>query len=231
MNDLRLLLLLTGIAILAGLYLRERLKSRPDPFGEEPETDPGDTESLTLSARAAEEDYSAALAVLRKNQPDADPRGVSLRNDGDRDDADRGGRRDENAGIIVMHVMAAPGAEYNGPDLVAAFDDLGLVFGDMGIYHHYGVGEMKTDQPLFHLANMLEPGSFEPDNMDDFRTRGLSLFMRLPPPLDAVAVFELMLNCARRLADSLGGEVLNPDRQPLTDVDVELLRARARSAS
>lgn len=230
MNNLRLILLLVGIAILAGLYIRERLRSRENPFQDDPETE-ADSEpwdGLKISTRGGEDDYSAAFSALRQNR--------SLTEDYDqgsvKNDARSAETGDENqSGVIILHVMAEPGETYRGPELLSAFDDLGLVFDDMRIFHHYGVGDMKTDRPLFHLANMLEPGSFDPDNMDDFTTRGLSLFMQLPPPLDPEAVFELMLSSARQLTGKLGGRVMNQDRQPLDDVHTELLRARVRASA
>lgn len=231
MNDLRLILLLLGIAILAGLYIRERLRSRGDPFQNDMETEDGSSgtwDGLKISPRGGEEDYSAAFSALRKSR--------SLAEDFDHGPVKNDVRAakaaetsDENqSGIIILHVMADPGESYRGPELLPLFNELGLVFGDMRIFHHYGIGDMKTDRPLFHLVNMLEPGYFNPDDMDDFSTSGLSLFMQLPSSLDAEVVFELMLNSARQLAGSLGGRVLNQDRRPLTEDDIELLRARVR---
>ncbi|MEX2523867.1 MAG: cell division protein ZipA [Gammaproteobacteria bacterium] len=230
MNDLRLLLLLLGIAILAGLYIRERMRSREDPFPDEPDTDADSQawDGLKITARGDEEDYSAALAALRRNRVSAaDEANEPVKNDVRSDETAKadGGRQPE---VFILHVMADAGESYRGPELLAALENLGLVFGDMRIFHHYGIGDMKTDRPLFHLANMLEPGYFEPDNMADFSTRGVSLFMQLPSPLDAEVVFELMLNTAGQLADTLGGRVMNQDRMPLTEEDIELLRVRVR---
>lgn len=231
MNDLRLLLLLLGIAILAGLYIRERMRSHEDPFPDELDTDAdsGAWDGLKITARGGEEDYSAALAALRRNRVSAaDESNEPVKNDARSDEA-AGAGDDNRPDVIILHVMAEAGGEsYRGPELLAALENLGLVFGDMRIFHHYGIGDMKTDRPLFHLANMLEPGYFEPDNMDDFSTRGVSLFMQIPCPLDAEVVFELMLNTAGQLADTLGGRVMNQDRRPLTGDDIELLRAGVR---
>ena len=40
MNDLRLILLIAGVLIIVGLYLRERLRRRDRWFGEDLEDDP-----------------------------------------------------------------------------------------------------------------------------------------------------------------------------------------------
>lgn len=234
MNDLRLALLLAGFAILAGLYIRERLRSRDNPSRDDAETeaDNGVDNYLKISARSGEEDYSSVLSALKKDRSrarDNDEIEPVKNNARPADGAETG--NGGQAGIIILHVMAEPGKSYHGRDLLSAFEDLGLVFGDMQIFHHYGVGDMRTDRPLFHLADMLEPGSFDPDGMDDFTTRGLSLFMQLPPPLDPEAVFELMLSSARQLTEKLGGRIMNQDRQPLDDVHTELLRARVRASA
>ena len=70
-------------------------------------------------------------------------------------------------------------------------------------------------RPLFSMADMYEPGSFDPDNMESRTTRGLSLFMCLPTPVEDTRAFELMLNTAERLAGILGGQVMGPDRKAL----------------
>ncbi len=235
MNNLRLILLLLGVAIIVGLYIRERLRGRKRDSGDDFDTG-GDRylDGMRLSTRTdADEDYTPFLSALGKKRDapaeswnDAVPlgkAGTEAANAG-RDAAQR------ESQIIVLHVVAEHGQAYTGPALLASLDDLGLVFGEMQIFHHYGVGDLKSDRPLFHLANMLEPGYFEPDNMDDFSSRGVSLFMQLPAPLGGEVVFELMLNTARQLAGMLGGEVLSQNREPLTGEHIESLRARARNA-
>jgi len=69
---------------------------------------------------------------------------------------------------------------------------------------------------LFSLANMFNPGTFDLEEMDRLQTRGLSLFMTLPGPGEALQSFNMMHSAARKLADEFGGQVLDNTRSVLT---------------
>ncbi len=116
--------------------------------------------------------------------------------------------------IVTLFVVAREGASFNGADLVVAAEKAGLEFGDMGIYHRLVDG--KRDQgPIFSVANMLKPGSFDLARIDTLRTPGLSFFMTLPAPLPALDAWDTMLPTAQRLAELLDGQVLDEERNAL----------------
>lgn len=119
--------------------------------------------------------------------------------------------------IITLHVTAMPASAFNGDDILDAVNNVGMEYGEMNIFHHFGMGEMQSDRPLFSLADMYEPGSFDLEHIDNHRTRGLTLFFCLPVRVDAEVVFELMLNTAQRLADILQGEIRGGDHNLLND--------------
>jgi len=103
---------------------------------------------------------------------------------------------------------------------------IGLKHGYMNIFHHYGIGEIKVRQAVFSLASMVEPGTFNPQQMLEFSTPGLALFMRLPGPFGGRVAFELMLNNAKKIADWLGGSVEDERHAPLTANTISALRER-----
>lgn len=222
MDDLRLILLLLGVVIIVGIYAWERRRERTHLWGDDfdDEVDLRPESDLRISPRTGgDEGHASFLSVLRQKRGSSDGSDAEARGSGAPAEAD----------IISLHVVAEAGHAYTGPALFATLDDLALVFGEMRIFHHYGSGELKAERPLFHLANMLEPGYFNPEDRDGFSTRGLSLFMQLPAPLDAEAVFELMLDTAYQLAGLLGGQVLTHDRQPISDEYIKQIRARLRN--
>jgi cell division protein ZipA len=133
--------------------------------------------------------------------------------------------------IIALHVTALPTKAFNGNDILDAVNHLGLEFGEMNIFHHYGIGDMQSEQPLFSLADMFEPGSFDLTQLDRRQTRGLTLFFCLPLPVDGQVVFELMLNTAQRLARRLGGEIRGPDHRVINDQQLAALRSKISSHS
>ncbi len=128
--------------------------------------------------------------------------------------------------IVVMNVMAEPGQAFQGSDVRKALADVDMQHGDMQIFHHYGVGDLSSERPVFSAANMLEPGYFDPQTMDEMTTPGLCLFMRLPGPLDPRVGFELMLNTGQRLATALGGELRDETRSVLGLQTIGHLRER-----
>ena len=130
---------------------------------------------------------------------------------------------DESA-IITLHVTAMPTRVFNGNDILDAVNNVGLEFGEMNIFHHYGIGDMQGDRPIFSLSDMFEPGNFDLENLDQHNTRGLSLFFCLPIRVDGQVVFELMLNTAQRLAKRLGGEIRGPGHQVLDDRQIADIR-------
>lgn len=126
--------------------------------------------------------------------------------------------------IISLHITALPAQTFSGRDIQAAVNEVGLKYGEMKIFHHYGVGEMHAEQPLFSLTDMFEPGYFELSNIDQHTTRGLTLFFCLPSRVDAQVVFELMLNTAQRLAHRLGGEIRGRDQNLIKDEQIAEIR-------
>jgi cell division protein ZipA len=75
---------------------------------------------------------------------------------------------------------------------------------------------------------MLEPGSFDLDQMFHEQYPGIALFAQLPGPLDGVSVLSELISCARKLQQTLGG-VLQDDRAaPLLAPRIEQLRREVR---
>ena len=130
--------------------------------------------------------------------------------------------------VLIINIMAPGGEAFRGDALLDALLRGGLRFGDMNIFHRYqkpgGGGAI-----LFSLANMVKPGTFDLDQMDDFTTPGVSLFMTLP--LEAsdstnTQVFDLMLETAQTLAQELGGELKDENRSVMTRQTMEHCRQR-----
>ncbi|BFI96135.1 MAG: hypothetical protein RSP_16450 [Rhodanobacter sp.] len=116
--------------------------------------------------------------------------------------------------IVTLFVVAREGSSFHGSDLIVAAEKAGLEFGDMGIYHRLVDGKRELG-PIFSVANMLKPGSFDLARLEALRTPGLSFFMTLPAPLPALDAWDTMLPTAQRLAELLDGQVLDEERNAL----------------
>jgi cell division protein ZipA len=128
---------------------------------------------------------------------------------------------------VTLYVRARVGHHFSGTDLVKALNGVGMHFGEMSIFHHFGTGDLRCDVPVFSAANMFEPGTFDLRKIEAFRTSGLALFMQLPGPLDGPVAFELLLNTAQRLAALAGGELFADPRTLLDPTGIARLRKRA----
>jgi len=125
--------------------------------------------------------------------------------------------------IIVLNVMAPEGAVFDGRALVEILESNGLRHGEHGIFHR--TLETRTGTiALYSVANIVKPGWFDLDSIDEFTTPGVALFLQLPGPFDGLAAFEQMLQTARRLAGELGGHLLDGRRCDLTQQSIEHLR-------
>lgn len=117
--------------------------------------------------------------------------------------------------VLILYVLMPEGQDINGAMLLPSLLTLGFKYGEMNIFHRHqdsaGSGEV-----LFSLANMFNPGTFDLEEMDKLQTRGLSLFMTLPGPGEALQNFNLMHNAAKKLAEEFGGQVLDGQRSMLT---------------
>lgn len=126
--------------------------------------------------------------------------------------------------VLALYLRPLRDAVFRGATLLRGFNTVGLKFGEMGIYHHYGAGDLRSDRPLFSVANMFEPGYFDPAAMDDFETAGLALFIQLPAPLDGPVAFEFFLNTAQRLAEALDADLLGDPNRTLDSATIEGMR-------
>jgi cell division protein ZipA len=124
--------------------------------------------------------------------------------------------------IITFLIKAAPGKTFFGDNILAATDVVGMKFGDMNIFHHHGVDGMEFEESIFSMASMHEPGYFELDKMETYQTKGLTLFMQLPTPMDNLLAFDLLQETAMRLADLLQGEICSAKHEP---IDAKALQA------
>ncbi|MCK9530304.1 MAG: cell division protein ZipA C-terminal FtsZ-binding domain-containing protein [Gammaproteobacteria bacterium] len=239
MDTLRLWILLFGLLFIAAVYgwgrYQERRAARRDGF-ELVGGAPDDVPEREL--RSDDEAYDWLVMPLHaRRDPDPDEFAIPVLEDvvapPQPNPAIRWAPVAEPASpepapelIVVLGVAALPGRELAGADLEPAFVKAGLHYGEMNIFHAPVDLECPDGPALFSIANMVEPGTLEPEKLKLLATPGLFVFTRLPGPVNGAETFEHMQATSRFLANALGGQVCDERREPLTPEKAAEMRAR-----
>jgi cell division protein ZipA len=114
---------------------------------------------------------------------------------------------------VVINVLG----EIQGKLLFESLQNLGFAFGEMNIFH-FNSAESEIE---FSLANAVEPGNFDLEQIDELVTPGVILFMRAHEMKDPLACFEQMLGAGVRLAEDLAGQLCDESRSMMTEQTIE----------
>lgn len=195
MDDLRLILLLIGAAIILVVYVWSRVQVRPRKRSatRTPSIDSHSPDDFDAADIEQELGRMGQLVMERDDEP------VAL-------DPER---------LLIVSVIAAQGGHFTGPALLNGFKHNRLSFGEHAIYSRMTARSGKQ-RLVFSVANMVKPGTFPVSDMETFTTPGLTLFLQLPGPLDGVEAFDDFVNTAERLAVELGGELRDEQHCILT---------------
>jgi len=201
MDGLRWWLLLFGLLVVAGVYIYSRREKK------------NSEDELRSSAR---------VEPSLDGHDDTDgPSDASPRIDTDEDDEGDEGEEGEveaesptTQKIVTVRLVAREKKFFAGDELVLCMRGIGLRHGKFGIFHRYdGNDESKT---IFSAASLIEPGSFDLQNIKGQEIPGISLFLVLPGPIDCVEAFDMMLAAARAMTQSLDGELLDESGSTLS---------------
>lgn len=130
--------------------------------------------------------------------------------------------------IVTLYVAARVGHELTGSDLVVAAEKAGLIYGHRDIFHRM-VDKHSEQGPIFSVANLVKPGSFDLRSIKDLRTPGISFFMALPGPLSALDAWDTLLPTAQRMAELLDAILLDEQRNALGRQRIASIRDELRA--
>jgi len=241
MDPLRLVIFLIGLAVIAGVYLRYREPSQSSD--DAPSVDkPSMLEKLKAlwPAKSAEQEGdehrlgpqisledvdSLGTIKVHSSEVTADELADSVHIEWD--SMTPVAAKDEC--IIVLNILARPGEYFAADNIQNAAAQAGFKLGDRQVFHYYSDKLSDQAPPVCSFANAVEPGHFAAIASADFTSPGISLFARLPGPLDARETFRLMLDKAHGLASSLGGVLCDESRSILSDQTIGHLKEKVEA--
>jgi cell division protein ZipA len=125
--------------------------------------------------------------------------------------------------IISLYVVARRPAIFKGEAIRDAAERLNLEYGDMQIFNRV-IERNGRRHIVFSIANAVQPGTFDLDSLPGLATPALALFMQLPGPLEGLKAFNAMVDCAQRLALELDAELQDATHSALTNQTIDHMR-------
>lgn len=208
---------------------------RPFPADEQaPDLDVGgdsvDPDAPPSTASAERNDAAVTAepppeAPPRRTRPERGEKTAAGRERTGSADAGSDRDRDTEERIESVFLVAAGGERLVGSRLQELFTRYGLRHGEMGIFHLRD----PEGHVQFSVANLVEPGTFDPATMDTLSTPGIALFVRLPGPPSAEIAFDRMIRTARSMAEELEARLLDQQQSTLTRQTEQHLRDQMRA--
>lgn len=236
MADLRLILLFTGIVVVLAVYAWTRYQRRPrvrktmrapSIDGQQPaEPDAAEIDQelarmgrLMAEPEALQEDGLVSVGdgeatVAASSSSPQSPQTVAIVQDQ----------------LLIISVMAGSDRSFEGSLLRTAFAHNGLEYHKQGIFQRL-VDCDERRRPVFGVANIVQPGVFDSADLEGLSTPGITLYLQLPAPVDALAAFDDFVTTSERLAVELGGELRDEQRNILSHQALMQIREGIAEAS
>lgn len=127
--------------------------------------------------------------------------------------------------VIAFTIMAIDGHKFSGEDIKFALENAQFKHGEMQIFHRL----TTQNKTLFSVANILDPGTFDIENVTSMATPGILVFAKFPGPINGLALFDELLETSRTLTMKLSGILCDESRQTVTEDIIETMRSRILS--
>lgn len=112
----------------------------------------------------------------------------------------------ESEYIVTIRMVAIDDSEYSGEEIVGKLRENGMIHEEPGIFnYYYGSNKIR----VFSAANLHEPGIFDMNQLENLKIKGISFFMSLPLKTNEINAFDEMMSVLKKIKSSLKGELLD----------------------
>ena len=220
-STFRWVLIIAGIAIIAGIFLfgnpdrkRKPRASRKRVHAQRVRREPALDADQLDSDPSDEDARQAELAIGLPGDEDFDPDVNSEgRIEPRLDDKPRAPAAPLPDRIVTLFLQTRDNQTITGIDLLDASLKSGLVFGSHDIFHRIREEDVE---PVFSMANLTKPGSFDKTAWNTMEIRGVTMFMTVPGPRNALDAWDSMLATSRRLAELIHADLLDDQHEVFT---------------
>jgi len=233
-STFRWILIIAGIALIAGIYLfgvrdkkrkprasRKRIQTqrvRQEPALDSEQGSGGDHED-------DHEDFDFRQTELAIGESTDDLSGIDSRIEPELEKKPKTPAAPTPEKIITLFLQARDNHIITGVELLDASLKSGLIFGAHDIFHR--IHEEDVD-PVFSMANLTKPGTFDKTIWNTIEIKGVTMFMMLPGPRNALDAWDSMLATSRNLAELLHADLLDDTQSVFTRQRSQQIREELR---
>lgn len=222
-STLRWILVIAGIVILAGIFLfghpdrkRKTRASRKRVHAQRVRREPGlDTKNYEPVVQDGDAEGRQAELEIGAPPDAGSGRGPGTENriEPRLDSKPKAPAPPMPDRIVTLFLQARDNHVITGIELLDASLKSGLVFGNHDIFHRIHEEDVE---PVFSMANLTKPGSFDKNAWNTMEIKGVTMFMTLPGPRNALDAWDSMLATSRRLAELLHADLLDDEHNIFT---------------
>ena len=193
MEEIRWVLIISGIALIAGIIIYESyLKSILHKTSKESEKiEPTfHNESSPVSPKINEEQLGAHSDNNIDIEIDIDDHNIKVECDH----------------VITVRLTPIDTKPFDGNQVLEILNGNGLSLDESGIFNYL---DNHNKTKLFSAANLVEPGIFDTQDIENQKIPGLSFFMLMPLSSNEINAFDEMMMVLKKIKTSLKAELLD----------------------
>ena len=238
MDSLRLTLVIIGLIIVAGIYLKFRSSDDDLIFLIKKLFNPTNNTTNSSEQSVLNDDDLIPVLTPIDDEPDFNDFEALSKVISGRDRVEEYTKQQEitftavedtnetgpESLLIILYIMSPKGHVFAGEGIHAVMTSAGLKHGEHQIYHY-----LEGSEAVFSIANAVEPGFFDLTNLNNVVTPGLAVFLQLPGPVECRKAIDQLLEVSGRLAEALSGELCDENRSVLTQQTISHLKEKVET--